>query len=86
MTNSEHWKLHHACGSIDYDKIAKNTKEAMKEVDYDTLAYWKGKKQSDKQKMKKVNKILARRDAYNKYKSNGGTLKWNDFQREVYGK
>ena len=81
LTHSEHWKLHHKMGSIDYNKVAVNTKEAMKHVDKDKLAYWKGKKQSVEQKKKKVAKLHERRAAYLEYKANGGLLKWNDFQR-----
>ena len=84
ITNSEHWSLHHAAGTIDYNKVAKNTKEAMKSVDYDKLAYWKGKKQTEEQKSKKVELIKQRRDVYNQYKAEGGKLNWNDFQKKYF--
>ena len=86
ITNSEHWKLHHASGTFSFgkefrDKVSKATKAGMKKVPKDKLAYWKGKKQTDEQKQNKVKKIKERRDAYLLYKANGGELKWNDFQR-----
>lgn len=84
ITNSEHWALHHAAGTIDYDKVSRNTKEAMKAVDYATLAYWKGKKQTEEQKSKKINKIRARRDAYLQYRNEGGALTWNEFQKKYF--
>jgi len=81
LTNSDHWKLHHKMGSIDYNKVSVNTKEAMKNVPYEKLAYWKGKKQSFEQKQKKIMKMYERRNAYLEYKANGGLLKWNEFQK-----
>lgn len=86
ITNSEHWKLHHRAGSIDYNKVSKNTKEAMKKVSYEKLAYWKGKKNTPEQKQLKLQKMYNRRNAYLQYKEDGGKLKWNDFQKEFYGK
>lgn len=84
LTNSEHWKLHHKFGSIDYNKVALKTKEAMKNVSKDKLAYWKGKKQSESTKEKRRKKLKLRVEAYNKYKAKGGTLKFNDFQHKLY--
>lgn len=81
LTHSEHWKLHHKMGSIDYNKVSVNTKKAMKDVPYEKLAYWKGKKQSFEQKQKKIMKLHERCSAYLEYKANGGLLKWNDFQK-----
>lgn len=86
LTQSEHWKLHHKMGSIDYDKVATSTKEAMKTVSKDKLTYWKGKKQTDEQKQKKIQKMHERRAAYLEYKANGGELKWNEFQKWNNGK
>ena len=56
----------------------------MKKVDYEKLAFWKGKKQTEEQKQKKIQKIIARKNAYLSYKEKGGHLKWNDFQKEFY--
>lgn len=80
MTASEHWKLHHKMGTIDYNKVASRTKEAMQNVDKSKISFWKGKTQTDEQKARKVAKIRERRDAYIKYKAEGGTLKFNEFQ------
>ena len=87
ITNSEHWKLHHKYGTFGFDddfrsKVSKATKDAMKNVDYDKLAYWKGKKQTDAQKAKKLAKLRERTNAYREYKANGGILKFNEFQTE----
>lgn len=86
LTQSEHWKLHHKMGSIDYNKVATNTKEAMKTISKDKLAYWKGKTQTVEQKQKKIQKMYERRAAYFEYKANGGELKWNEFQKWNNGK
>lgn len=86
LTQSDHWKLHHKMGTIDYDKVARNTKEAMKKVSKDKLAYWKDKKQTDEQKSIKVARLRERAAAYKQYKAEGGKLKYNDFQHEFYGK
>lgn len=84
ITNSAHWSLHHSAGSIDYDKVSRNTKEAMKSVDYDKLAYWKGKKQTEEQKSIKIAKMHERRESYLQYKKEGGLLKWNEFQKKYF--
>jgi hypothetical protein len=67
-------------------RIAKATKEGMKQVPYEKLAFWKGKKQTEEQKAKKTLKIKMRRDEYQKYKLIGGTLKWNEWQKSFYGR
>lgn len=56
----------------------------MKKVPYEKLAYWKGKTLTVEQKAKRVELIKQRRDAYNKYKAEGGQLKWNDFQKTYF--
>lgn len=52
----------------------------MQKVDKAKISFWKGKTQTDEQKARKVAKLHERRDAYIKYKAEGGTLKFNEFQ------
>ena len=59
-------------------------KEAMKNVSYDKLSYWKGKKQTEEQKALKTKRIRERSEAYWKYKAEGGELKYNDFCKKFY--
>lgn len=86
MTNSEHWKLHWKWGTINNKVISEKTKAAMKNVAYEKLAYWKGKKQTDEQKANKQKSIHRRAEAYKMYKIAGGTLKFNDFQQRFFHK
>lgn len=65
-------------------RISAATKEAMKDVSYDKLAYWKDKSQSEEQKALKVKKIKERSEAYWKYKAEGGSLNFNDFQKKYF--
>lgn len=91
LTQSDHWKLHHKLGTFSFDedfssKVSKATKEGMKKVPKDKLAYWKGKKQTDEQKKLKLVRIKERQEAYWKYKANGGELKYNEFQHQFFSK
>ena len=65
-------------------RISAATKEAMKDVPYDKLAFWKGKKQTEEQKLKKSMKTKERSEAYRKYKAEGGELMFNDFQKKFF--
>lgn len=89
LTQSDHWKLHHKMGTFGFgeefgDKVSKATKEAMKKVDRNKLAVWKGTKQSESTKEKRRKKMKFRVDAYNEYKAKGGKLKFNDFQHTFF--
>lgn len=86
VTHADHWKRHGNFSTERYENITKGTIEAMKNVPYETLAYWKGKTNSKELTEKKRALICERRDAYNLYKNQNGKLKWNDWQRDVWTK
>lgn len=65
-------------------RISAATKEAMKDVPYDKLAFWKGKKQTEEQKSKRTLRVRERAEAYKKYKAEGGKLMYNDFQKKFF--
>lgn len=65
-------------------RISAATKEAMKDVPYDKLAFWKDKKQSEEHKLKRTLKTRERAEAYRKYKVEGGELMFNDFQKTFF--
>lgn len=64
------------------------TKEGMKKVPYEKLAYWKGKKLSPeavaKAKVGIKAKVTEARNRYKEYKDSGGELMWNEW-RHLYG-
>lgn len=66
----------------------KKTKEGMKNVPYDKLAYWKGKRQKPEVIAKKNVGIKARvaeaRNRYKEYKESGGELMWNEWRHLQY--
>lgn len=64
------------------------TKDGMKNVPYEKLAYWKGKKRDPEAIAKSKVGIKARvaedRNRYKEYKDSGGELIWNEW-RHLYG-
>lgn len=68
----------------------RKTKEGMKNVSYEKLAYWKGKKQSEESRQKasigiKQKANIARQE-YKEYKNNGGELLWNEWRHLQYAR
>ena len=63
---------------------SEETKRKMSESQKGEKSYWYGKNLSDetKQKMRESNNTPKVAIAYKEYKSNGGTLTWNEFQKE----
>ena len=100
LTTGDHSKIHHRLDKgvnkawetnrgrkntpEQISRISAATKEAMKNVSYDKLSYWKGKKQTEEQKALKTKRIRERSEAYWKYKAEGGELKYNDFCKKFY--
>lgn len=68
------------------EKTAETTKQGMKNVSYEKLAYWKGKTMSKEtrehisqgQKLAKTQLAIQ----YREYKKNGGPLMWNDWMHQ----
>lgn len=68
----------------------KKTKEGMKNVPYEKLAYWKGKhaSESTKNKLRISTKSIvdSARMEYREYKDSGGELMWNEWRHKIWRK
>lgn len=66
------------------------TKEGMKNVPYETLAYWKGKHHSNETKNKlrlRTKSIVdSARIEYREYRDSGGELMWNEWRHKIWRK
>jgi hypothetical protein len=66
------------------------TKEGMKKVPYEKLAYWKGKhvSESTKNKLRISTKSIVdtARIEYKEYKDLGGELMWNEWRHKIWKK
>lgn len=72
------------------EEHSNKTKEAMKKVPYETLAYWKGKHvyEAVKNKLRISTKTIvdSARIEYREYKDSGGELMWNEWRHKIWRK
>lgn len=80
----------HKWYKVNMEEHIRKTKEGMKDVPYEKLAYWKGKKQSEESRQKAsigiIQKVNIAKQKYKEYKANGGELLWNEWRHLQYGR
>lgn len=83
-------KTVHKWYEANMEEHIRKTKEGMKNVSYEKLAYWKGKKRSEESVQKSTvgikQKVNTAREEYKEYKDNGGELLWNEWRHLQYGR
>lgn len=83
-------KTVHKWYEANMEEHIRKTKEGMKNVSYEKLAYWKGKKRSEESVQKSTvgikQKVNTAREEYKEYKGNGGELLWNEWRHLQYGR